>query len=345
MRLLLLPFSFLYGAGVVLRNLFFEIGILRTQSVGVPVIAVGNISAGGVGKTPFVELLVRKFTAKGKKVAVVSRGYGRATTGTVVVSDGSVLAADSSAAGDEAFQIAAKLSGTIVIVDEQRVRGARCAVERFGASLIVLDDAFQHRYIKRDVDIVLMPAADAHNPGMLLPAGNRREPLRSLSRASLIALTRCEGAAQYESACGDLRRFTQTPVIGLTTRVTAFRRASTRFSVDLPGLKGKSAVAFSGIGNPESFEGTLHSLGLTIVNHLRFPDHHVFTKSDLRELEEQLSRSKTDFLVTTEKDIARLERKTEPYTSFLDRAPLYYIEIEQAILKGEQVLNSLIEKF
>ena len=344
MRPLLLPFSYLYGAGVVIRNWFFEIGLLQSQSIGVPVISVGNLSAGGVGKTPFVELLARKLSAKGRKVAVVSRGYGRSTTGTVVVSDGDNVIAEAPESGDEPSQIAAKLKGTIVLVDEQRVRGARYAVEKLGASVIVLDDGFQHRYIRRDADIVILSAMEALNPGMLLPAGNRREPIASLQRASLIAVSRCENVGQFDEAVKSLRRWTDKPAIGLSTRVSAFRRASTRFSVDLGGLKGKLVVAFSGIGNPESFEKTLQALGILLKNYAVFSDHHVYKENELRELEEECRKAGADFLVTTEKDVARLDLKNKVHASFLEQTPLYYVEIEQCILRGEAVLNELLER-
>ena len=344
MRPLLLPFTYVYGAGVVIRNWFFDIGILRSQSVGVPVISVGNISAGGVGKTPFVELLVRKLIHRGRKVAVVSRGYKRATSGMVVVSNGAFRCAEASESGDEPAQMAAKLDGAVVIVDEQRVRGARYAVSAFGANVIVLDDGFQHRTIRRDADVVILSSADVSNPGWMLPAGNRREPLRSLQRASLIAVSRCDDVRQFEDALRDLSRWTDKPAIGLSTKVSAFRKASTRFSVDLGGLKGKAVMAFSGIGNPESFEKTLRSLGLDVRKHVAFSDHHAYRENELIELEKGARELGIDFLVTTEKDVARFDSKNAAHESFLNRAPLYYIEIEQTILQGESLLNEMLDR-
>lgn len=345
MRPLLLPSSYLFGIGVVVRNWFFDIGVLRSQSVGVPVISVGNLSAGGVGKTPFVELLVRKLTHKGRKVAVVSRGYKRATTGTVVVSNGSVRCAEASDSGDEPAQMALKLVGTVVIVDEQRVRGAQYAIDKFGVAAIVLDDGFQHRYIRRDADIVIMSAEEVHNPGLLLPAGNRREPLASLRRASLVAISRCDSVQHYEEALRSLRRWTNKPAIGLATKVSACRKASTRFSIDLAGLKGKTVLAFSGIGNPKSFGKTLDALGVLVKKHVEFPDHHPYSESELRKLDEEGRALGVDFLITTEKDVARLDRNNAAHAAFLEHAALYFVEIEQTILQGEPALNGLLERF
>lgn len=343
-RPLLLPFSYLFGAGVVIRNWFFENRILRSQSVGVPVISVGNISAGGVGKTPFVELLVRKLIHRGRKVAVVSRGYKRATSGMLVVSNGTVRCAEASESGDEPAQMAAKLDGAVVIVDEQRVRGARYAVRTFGANVVVLDDGFQHRYILRETDIVILSTGEIGNPGWMLPAGNRREPLSSLRRASLIAVSRCESAQQFEEARRILKRWTDRPAIGLGTKVSAFRQASTRFSVDLGGLKGKSVMAFSGIGNPGSFETTLQSIGLEVRKHLAFSDHHAYDASELVELEKVSRALGVDFLVTTEKDVARLAMTNVAHKAFLEGASLYYVEIEQTIVEGEPLLNELLDR-
>ncbi|MCX6133975.1 MAG: tetraacyldisaccharide 4'-kinase [Ignavibacteriales bacterium] len=345
MRPLLLPCSYLFGVGVVIRNWLFDIGVLRSQSVGVPVISVGNLSAGGVGKTPFVELLVRKLTHKGRNVAVVSRGYKRATTGTVVVSNGSVRCAEASDSGDEPAQMALKLGGTVVIVDEQRVRGAQYAVDKFGVTAIVLDDGFQHRYIRRDADIVIMSAEEVHNPGWLLPAGNRREPLASLRRASLVAISRCESVLHYEEALRSLRQWTNKPSIGLATKVSACRKASTRFSIDLAGLKGKTVLAFSGIGNPKSFRKTLDALGVLVKTHVEFPDHHPYDGSELKKLEEEGRALGVDFLITTEKDVARFDMNNAAHTAFLEQAALYFVEIEQIILQGEPDLNGLLERF
>jgi tetraacyldisaccharide 4'-kinase len=345
MRPLLLPFSYVFGAGVVLRNWFFEIGALRSLPVGVPVISVGNIESGGVGKTPFVELLVKKFIQKGRKVAVVSRGYKRSGSGTVVVSNGSVQCAEASESGDEPAQMASKLTGVIVIVDEQRVRGALYAIEKFGVNIIILDDGFQHRYLRRDADIVILSVEDIQKPGWMLPAGNRREPLSSLRRASLIAISRCESIEEFEKAQAVVRGWTDKSVIGLSTKVSAFRRASSRFSVDLAGLKGKSALAFSGIGNPQSFEKTLRSVGLEVKKHVVFSDHHSYSDNELRDLENEVRELSVDFLVTTEKDVARLNTGDSGRMSFLERVPLFYAEIEQAVMSGESVLNELIDRF
>ncbi|MCX6144096.1 MAG: tetraacyldisaccharide 4'-kinase [Ignavibacteriales bacterium] len=344
MRPLLLPFVPLYGAGVAIRNWFFDIGLLRSHKVGVPVVSVGNLSAGGSGKTPLVELLAKQLMLAGRKVAIVSRGYKRESSGTLVVSNGLVQCAEAWVAGDEPAQMAAKLKGAVVIVDERRSRGAEYAIEKFGSNVIILDDGFQHRYLKRDLDIVVLPVAEVEDPGWMLPAGNRREPMTSLKRASLIALSRCESVEQFQKAKAIVERWTDKPVIGVTTKVSAFRRASSRFSVDLGGIKGKTAVAFSGIGSPDSFARTLNSLGLDVKKYVVFPDHHFYRKSELKILEHLLAETRADYCVTTEKDIARLSSQENEFQSFLEKAPLFFVEIEQSVIAGETELNEGINK-
>lgn len=336
----LVPF---YAAGVVVRNLFFDIGLLPKTQVGVPVISVGNLDAGGSGKTPLVEYIARRLALKGRKVAIISRGYGRTTRGMIVVSNGTVLCAEASASGDEPAQMASKLSGVRVVVDEVRARGARYAVSKLGADVIVLDDGFQHRHLHRNADIVVIPANKAIDAGWMLPAGNRREPIGSLQRATLLAVSRCESIEHFHAAKRSLGGWTKKPVIGLTTKVSAVRRATTKFSLDLPGLRGKSAIAFSGIGDPASFERTASSLGILLKTHLVFPDHHEFKMSELRALEDSLKAHAADYLLTTEKDVARLSSASEERKQFLERTPSFFVEIEQQVLEGEATLIEILD--
>jgi len=345
MRGLLLPFSWIYGAGVTLRNLLFDIGIRRIHSVGVPVISVGNLSAGGVGKTPFVELVARLLTMKGRRIAIVSRGYKRRGTGTVVVSNGDVLCADADQAGDEPAQLAEKLKSVVVVVDERRVRGARYAIKKFGVDLILLDDGFQHRSIHRDLDVVLLSAEEVSSGERLLPAGNRREPLRSLRRADLIVLSRCADEADFHRLEKRLRTRIDRPTMAVRVKVRAVRRATTKFSIDLNGIKGKRVAAFSGIGNPASFEETMRLLAVQMQKHIKFADHHRYRPEDLRLIEEAARRFGADYVLTTEKDLARLRGASVGASDFLERYPVYYVEIEEEVIAGEEHLTEALRRF
>ncbi len=345
MRVLLLPFSYLYGTGVALRNLFFDIGILRTRRVAVPVISVGNISVGGVGKTPFVELLARRLSQRGRKVAIVSRGYKRKSSGTVVVSNGSIVCAEADLSGDEPAQLAAKLRSVVVAVDEQRLRGARYAIEHFGTEIIILDDGFQHRYLHRDLDIVITSADEILAGDRLLPAGNRREPLSALHRAGLIVVSQCHDEGHFHRAEQRLGLRINTPVAGVQIRASAVKKASSGFSVDLRSLSGKRVVAFSGVGKPEGFDATLTSLKLEVKKHFRFSDHHRFSSEDLKSVMDAARQEGADYILTTEKDIARLSGLGSEAKGFVEQNPVYYVEIEQDLIAGEQHLVDALARF
>ncbi|MBI3577820.1 MAG: tetraacyldisaccharide 4'-kinase, partial [Ignavibacteriales bacterium] len=251
--------------------------------------------------------------------------------------------AEADKSGDEPAQMAAKLKGTVVIVDEDRVRGARYAVKTFKAQIILLDDGFQHRYVHRDIDIVIVSLEEILNGDWMLPAGNRREPVSSLQRATLVVVSRCENNEQFQKAKSLLAQYFDKPIIGVTTRASAFRRAKSNFSLDLNGLQGKKIIAFSGIGNPAQFEQTILSLKMEIKEHLAFADHHRYTEENLKKIEQAFVSSHADYLITTEKDIARLGGMGFIVQDFFDRMPTYYIEIEQKIIAGEGLLTSVLQ--
>ena len=192
MNILLLPFSWLYAMVMVCRNLAYDRGVFVVRGPGVPVISVGNLTAGGTGKTPLTEYIVGYLRNKHVRVAVVSRGYRRKSRGVVVVSDGKSVLVDATWGGDEPVQIAAKFPGVPVVVGERRVEAARIAVHALGAEVIVLDDGFQHRGIKRDLDILVMDARKDITSERLIPAGMRREPLNAIRRAGIVAFSRAE---------------------------------------------------------------------------------------------------------------------------------------------------------
>ncbi len=335
----------MYGAGVALRNRLFDVGILPSERIEAPVISVGNILVGGVGKTPVVEMLARKLTAKGRKVAIVSRGYKRTSSGYLVVSNGNQRCANAPEAGDEPAQLADKLTGVVVIVDEKKVRGAAHAVKDFKSEVVILDDGFQHRYLKRDLDIVVLSADELIAGSWLLPVGRRREPLNSLRRAHLLVVSRCRDRAHFESATHALRRWADKPAIGIQMQATSLREAATKVEKELSKLKHATAVAFSGIGLPDSFEETLRSLQIKIQTHVAFQDHHRYELSDLHRVGQKFENEHADFLLTTEKDVLRLQGERELADWFFRRYPVHYVEIQPRVFAGEEELDSFLAKF
>ena len=343
MRKLLLPFSLLYWLVSAVRNWFFDIGFLKSEKVGAPVISVGNISAGGVGKTPFIELLIDTITPFGR-LSVVSRGYGRKSAGTVVVSDGCGKIDSVENSGDEPVQLALKFPKLIVVVDEQRVRGACKAIE-LGAEVILLDDGFQHRYLHRDLDIVLLTSKEILKGDLLLPAGNRREPWNSLNRADLIVITRCADEQEYEKAvtigCARQLLPKEKPIVGVKTKVKTFKQYSTKEVMNADLLKGKTAVAFSGIGNPASFDEILNSAHIQVLKHIVFSDHRWYRESDIQRLGDIKIQTHADFLITTEKDAVKLRNKFE---DFLKSVSIVVVEIQQEFIPGNIKIDDLFRR-
>ncbi|MCX6138746.1 MAG: tetraacyldisaccharide 4'-kinase [Ignavibacteriales bacterium] len=329
----LAPLGWLYESGMRLRNIFFDRGVFRSVAVKVPVISVGNMTAGGTGKTPITDLIVRQLLEKGKRVAVVSRGYGRKSSGTIVVSNGKQITATAEQSGDEPMLLARRNPAVIVIVDERRVRGGAFAVEEFGAEVIVLDDGFQHRALRRDVDIVLVDAAHPPFDMAVLPAGARREPLNALRRASAVIVTKADALPDTVPLVRAIRRYTAAPVLMSTYRPLAFRRAKTGFSINMQSVTGKSAVAFCGIARPESFRAALESLGVRIDAFFAFDDHHVYAAAELQIVAEALTKNNASYIVTTEKDVARcLEGAGR---ELIEKEPVFFLEMQVSIDQHE----------
>jgi tetraacyldisaccharide 4'-kinase len=343
MRKLLLPFSFLYWLGVAVRNWFFDIGILKKTRVAVPVISVGNISTGGVGKTPFVELVLEKLL-QNRPLSVVSRGYGRKSTGTVVVGDGRGNFSTVEDSGDEPLQLAHKYPEAIVVADENRVRGALNAIE-LGARIILLDDGFQHRYLHRDVNMVILTVQEILKGEFMLPGGNRREPWTALKRADLIVVSRCADVNEFENviAAGRERHVIPPgiPCAGMKTKLKVFKRSSSGEILNTGSFAGKDVVAFSGIGNPKSFEELLGNSSINVLKHVVYPDHHWYCENDIQRILDAGKQMRAEFIMTTEKDAERLNEKFE---MFLEKEPVIIAEIRQEVIAGETAFTEVLTR-
>ena len=336
---MLFPLAWLYAVAARVRNWCFDRNILRVQHVAVPVISVGNLTTGGTGKTPFVEYIARYLCSKNKCVAVISRGYGRSTKGTHLVTDGKQIRGTAFKAGDESFQIANKLPAVIVVVDEDRVRGAQFAVDQFHPDVIVLDDGFQHRRLYRDMDIVLIDATRNIGEISFLPLGRRRENVSSLRRATLIALTRVDDIVP--DWMNGLRDETKAPMVTVNFRPERFRCLDTKEVCETEHMKGKQCVAFCGIGNPESFRKILVQSGLHVVEFVVYPDHHQYTEADFSALRSRLESGIAEMMVTTEKDASRFVDSHRTDHSTLPRC--YVLEIETVVTNGKEVLHNHLE--
>jgi tetraacyldisaccharide 4'-kinase len=312
--------------------------MLSVKRVAAPVISVGNITAGGTGKTPFVEMLIRMLTQRGEKIAMISRGYRRTTSGTVIVSDGVALRESVERSGDEPFQIARKFPHVYVIVDEQRARGAQLAVDKFGPDVIVLDDGFQHRPLHRDLDIVLMEGDGPLSSLRLLPAGVQREPLSALIRADLLAVSSVSGGTVHVQ---ELQRVTKAPVIKVHRKAQKLVALARDREMELSKARGKACIAFCGIGNPGSFRRTLDEIGVEVREFIVFPDHHAYTALDLRGIVESVESNNPDIVLMTEKDAVVWQSSIQRTLSLLQMS--YYLEIEMEIIEGAELLQLALD--
>lgn len=331
--------SQLYRAGVAIRNIAYDRRILPVHPAGIPVISVGNITTGGTGKTPVVEMLIRHFSRGDRRVAVVTRGYRRRSRGFFLVSDGRGRIAEADMGGDEPVQIARKYPRTIVIADESRVNGCRRARKEFGAQIILLDDGYQHRSCARDLDILVVDATRPLGEQRLLPAGRLREPLKNLSRADVVILSRCEPHRLSDDMAKSVSAYVAALVIPtayLPERLISFRDGSAQ---DPELHRGKKAFLFSGIGAPASFVRTAELLELAPGESMVFPDHHFYSPSDIARIAARFRESGALLLLTTEKDAMRLSSRR----ALLETLPLYYPEMAVRLLSGEETFHRLLD--
>lgn len=323
-RAVLQAASIPYGAAVAIRNAGYDTGMLASRSAPIPVISVGNLTLGGTGKTPLVAWVARRLASRGHRPAVVSRGYA-ARPGDV---------------SDEAAELAVVVPGTMHVADRDRVAGAHTAAAA-AATVAVLDDGFQHRRLRRDLDIVAIDATDPFGCGHLFPRGLLREPVRGIRRAAAVVLTRATSVDAHRRAAirgilADANRGGPPPAwMEAEHRPVGLRDAEGR-TAPLSLLQGQRVAAFAGIGNPTAFRGTLATLGCDVVAFTSFPDHHAYPAADLDRLAATIP-SGVDLVVVTLKDLVKIARPT------LGPARLVALEIALEPLLGAEDVAAAID--
>jgi len=302
--------GWIYGKVADIRNRLYERGIFEIHDLGARTISIGNITAGGTGKTPLVAYVAALLAERGETVCILTRGYGRANPAKrILVSDGQRVVASPHDSGDEPFELAQKLLGkAIVVADRDRVAAAEWAKREFGVTAFVLDDGFQHRKAKRDVDIVCIDATDPFGDGKMLPAGRLREPLLNLKRADAFVITRTDLVADISDLKFEISNL--SPNAGLFTalnkveRIVALNDTFAKITSEI--LENRNAFAFCGIGNPESFFEQLRRQGIALTGTHAFRDHHKFDQQDIAAIEGLARQSGADALLTTAKDAVKL---------------------------------------
>lgn len=355
MRGLLYTCSKVFQAAIKARRFLYNVRILRDSTLGVQVIAVGNLTVGGTGKTPVVEKFARELRDQGRNVAILSRGYRSKptpvhqwllnkllfrhdTTPPRVVSDGKSLLLDSEMAGDEPYMLASNLKDVVVLVDKDRVKSGRYAIEKFGCDTLLLDDGFQYWRLRgRRLDIVLVDRQQPFGTGQLLPRGTLREPPSHLARASTIFITKSDGdtaelrrrIAEFNPSAG---------IIECIHHPLYLEDVFTGQRLSLASLQGRKVASLSGIAQPESFEGSLTALGAELVYSKRFADHHRFTQQEILNVINRSKKRQAELIVTTQKDAVRFPK--------IDRRdlPIRFMRVEIKILRGADDFQDCVRK-
>ena len=345
----------LYELVVRLRVAAYETQYLKQKRLDAVVISIGNIVLGGTGKTPMVEYIARYIKSEDHSVAVLTRGYGRESSGMRVLNDPS-RAPDGAQArevagvnshreyGDEPLMLARALGNVPVIINKDRREGGQWAEREVGAEILVLDDAYQHLALARDLNILLLDATDPFGGFEMAPFGRLREPLYGIKRADLVIITRADRPfdqgqvnAIIKYFCGD-----KVPVMYVYSSITRLRHIETGEIYEAKQFAGWNAAVMCGIGNPRAFADDILQFGMNIVSENFFSDHHAFTQEDLERVTQAARETGADAIVTTEKDAVRLEGLK------LGDIPVYAaqleIQSEDEVRLKSLLLRTLIKK-
>jgi len=356
MRMLMRTLSGVYRLIVQMRLMAYRKGWKQQHHLGTLVVSIGNLTVGGTGKTPVVELLARTLRDRGRVVSILSRGYKskkldesqkwKRADGSVfpanlmpkVVSTGRAILLESKFAGDEPFMLAANLDGVSVVVDKDRVKGGRFAISELNADTLLLDDGMQYLNLAHGIDIVLVDATAPFGTEALLPRGTLREPKRNLRRASYIFITKCDGSSN-EALIERIRKYNRVAeIIECTHGPKYLENAFTHERLPLEALQEKFVAVISGIAVPENFERQVEKLGAKIEIKRRFSDHHRFSRKEIAKFLQRCVERDMEMIVTTEKDAVRFPRPKEI------EVPVYFLRIEVQILKGHEIWEKLIDR-
>ena len=342
-------FSCVFAWVVSLRYLLYRLGLLRRYPLGIQVISIGNVTAGGTGKTPVTEIFARTLAAEGRKVAILSRGYRRKEAPwwqrvftqvilkPLVVSDGKHVLLDSAVGGDEPYMLASNLPGVAVVVDRDRVKAGRYAIKRLGCDTLILDDGFQYQKLKHSIEVVLVDSTNPFGNGRMLPRGILREPARHLKRADIIFLTKCRGDSSQ--VIEEIRQYNRTAeIVECNHAPRVLKDVWSREEFPLEWLRGKTLCTLSGIASPKGFENSLRHLGSKVVWCERYADHHRYAPSEILYALNRTADMGADALVTTEKDAVRFPRfETSPVRCL-------YLRISIEILRGRENFTQIINR-
>ncbi len=294
----------------------------------IPVISIGNLTAGGTGKTPFVIYITKLLVSRSLQVAIVSRGYGARNE------------SGSSRKNDEAMELEFRLPEVPHLQSADRFAGVQRAVQEMGSQIAVLDDGFQHRRLHRDLDIVLIDCTNPFGYNRLLPRGLLREPKSSLRRADAIVLTRTEqvAVAEQQALIDEIRKYNPQAVISAVKTEPSGWLLAGQGECSLDELKNVPVFAFCAIGNPHNFLVTLRQLNVNVVKHRPFPDHHHFSQTELEQIADEAQKSGARAIVCTHKDLVKVS------SSHIGELPLYALQVDTKFVFNEQGVVDLVDQ-
>lgn len=354
-RFILLILSNVFAVAVKMRRYLYNVRIIRDSTLGVQVIAIGNLTVGGTGKTPVVEKFARALTDAGRTVAILSRGYRSKppplrerlmnklllredTTPPRVVSDGKSLLLDSETAGDEPYMLASNLKDVIVLVDKDRVKSGRYAIQKFGCDTLLLDDGYQYWKLRgRRQDVVLIDKQQPFGNEFLLPRGTLREPPSHLARATTIFITKSDGDTKdLRARISRLNR--KAGIIECVHHPLYFEDVFTGEQHGMELIKEMKVGSLSGIAQPDSFERSLIGLGADLVYAKRFADHHRFSQQEILNAINRGKKRMANAIITTQKDAVRFPK--------IDRRdlPIYFMRVEIKILSGAADFEEVVRR-
>jgi tetraacyldisaccharide 4'-kinase len=341
-QVLLFPLYLLslpYGGIVRTRSFLYSHQLLKTRTLPCPIISVGNITVGGTGKTPLVMALAKGLTARGIPVAILSRGYKRTKTSGPVVSDGNTIFLTPAQSGDEPFLMAKACPDIPVLVGKNRFLNGQIALQRFGVKGLLLDDGYQYLPLHRDINILLIDSTIGFGDHHLLPRGILREPPSHLRRADLFLINQAEESPASLLLEKKIQEISPGARIFHSDYDPVDLVSPEEKQEDLGTLKGMKILALSGIAHPYSFSSMLRKCGVKIVGEAIFPDHHLYTVKDLSYIEEKAKGKGAEGIVTTEKDMVKLEVLN------VSRLPIRALRIKVRIWEEKEFYQRVMQVF
>lgn len=341
--------SYIYEIGVRCKLAMYNLGLLKQTKLDCCVISIGNITVGGTGKTPTAQKLALQIKEMGYRVVILNRGYRSHWNRNIgVVSNGEKIFMTAHEAGDEAYLMAKTLPGVPVIIGKNRAVTGHYAVEKMNAEVIIMDDGYQHWQLKRDLDVVLVDTLSMFGNGCVLPRGVLREPLENLARGNLFLLTKTDQSSMLSQM--ELRKTiakynSTAPVVKSIHRPKNFMEISEWYKgmaqnvKTLDELEGENVMVFSAIGNPSSFEQTLSSIGVNILEAVRYPDHHDYGMLEMQYISERAKNLNAVAMIATSKDAVKIP------TEFIyseRKIPLYILNMDICITEGDDECQACV---